>query len=1077
MAVPEPIPRAHTALGSLAIVVDSSVALAGNWHTILKYLGLFVQRLILTNHGAGYRIAWVTYGPPDSLSSPLLCKRFFAEIAEVTNVIKAQDELYQLGVGTTHSGGTRGMAMLEGLVAAVELFDTLGSLSDIPRKSPSHILHITASFPDNAKHPHENMSSLLDEVTWETLPGELSKRNIFLSSIVLNPKNNTKIPEFHSSAALNTAPTSWLPVDPPHKAYVALLNIPQKGVKRPADQMNAIEQPPEKRSNISSGSPPRNNPNPNVNTNPLPTTNSGKPLSSGTPSQPQPKPSNASTQSPAGQPAQPVPPSNLVNLPPPNSTQKIPWPGIGSLTPNELFQRLKYFEDMRRRTDAVLTQAINSGDSSKVEMVKQQTAQWEPMFFKVRNMVSHYITALRRAGMAGPGGAPGQVQASTSTGIGAPANNLNPNPGNADLSSQPLTTQSNPHPNPPSISNVPVASSPTTKPNDSLMPANSSITSATSPGLGAPASSSSTTSSKSPSKPSPKPSAVKPSPKPKPKGSPIKNAASTAPSSIGASSTAGSSASINPVVDGSGPNLTSGIPTPSSLPPEAALQMQKLMEQGGRGHPRDMAMGSMGQVSPNVTAGGVAPQLSPQGMQGMMPGQGQSGQQPQVGGVVGPGGLGAMSSGSVSNTPSTSAGGPNGGIPAWTGGLFYPGEPNGTRRDFRISVMAMSANHLECRAHTWPMEMTLTHTRDPVVSLAEFQMWAKKTRPVVCTIKPHARNPDARQNAFNENYFNGIQALIRQSKTYIVSSWTLPSGAQTNNVLFAIVPPHGFIGAFFPATGIPEMPKPIPGSTMPGGLLGRLPGGVTGESIGAPPAGGAGGGGATGPAPGTNIGPPNILAILQSFRVPPDLTARILQMPPERQIMALKSLAQTKAQLRGQGPGQGGATAAGGQAGTAGMHKSGGSNVNITAAAAAMALRMQSGGIGVPQGGMQGTTGLNMAGIQRQLSGQDGNKPNPQGAANIAALINGMRGNMGGMGGMNAANMGGNIPGMGGSGAGNMFQQQMAQMQQMQQNRSVFGGPGGTGAGVVGGKNLSMDMIQSFMHRNGQEGQGGGQNG
>lgn len=68
-----------------------------------------------------YRIAWVTYGPPDSLSSPLLCKRFFAEIAEVTNVIKAQDELYQLGVGTTHSGGTRGMAMLEGLVAAVEV--------------------------------------------------------------------------------------------------------------------------------------------------------------------------------------------------------------------------------------------------------------------------------------------------------------------------------------------------------------------------------------------------------------------------------------------------------------------------------------------------------------------------------------------------------------------------------------------------------------------------------------------------------------------------------------------------------------------------------------------------------------------------------------------------------------------------------------------------------------------------------------------------------------------------------------------------------------------------------------------
>ncbi|KAJ3903187.1 hypothetical protein F5879DRAFT_960798, partial [Lentinula edodes] len=141
--------------------------------------------------------------------------------------------------------------------------------------------------------------------------------------------------------------------------------------------------------------------------------------------------------------------------------------------------------------------------------------------------------------------------------------------------------------------------------------------------------------SKSPSKLSLKPSAIKPSPKSKPKGFPIKNATSTAPSSIGASSTAASSTSTNPVIDGSGPNLTSGLPIPSSLPPEAALQMQKLMEQGGRGHPRDMAMGSMGQVSPNVTAAGVAPQPSPQGMQGMMPRQGKSGPQPQMGGVVG----------------------------------------------------------------------------------------------------------------------------------------------------------------------------------------------------------------------------------------------------------------------------------------------------------------------------------------------------------------------------------------------------------------------------------------------------------
>ncbi|KAJ3858990.1 hypothetical protein EV359DRAFT_86936 [Lentinula novae-zelandiae] len=60
---------------------------------------------------------------------------------------------------------------------------------------------------------------------------------------------------------------SLLPVDPPHKVYVALLSIPQKGIKRPADQMNAIKQPPEKQSNISSGSPLRNNPKVNMNAN------------------------------------------------------------------------------------------------------------------------------------------------------------------------------------------------------------------------------------------------------------------------------------------------------------------------------------------------------------------------------------------------------------------------------------------------------------------------------------------------------------------------------------------------------------------------------------------------------------------------------------------------------------------------------------------------------------------------------------------------------------------------------------------------------------------------------------------
>lgn len=45
---------------------------------------------------------------------------------------------------------------------------------------------------------------------------------------------------------------------------------------------------------------------------------------------------------------------------------------------------------------------------------------------------------------------------------------------------------------------------------------------------------------------------------------------------------------------------------------------------------------------------------------------------------------------------------------------------------------------------------------------------------------------------------------------FATAAWTTPTGAQENNVLVFPVPPRGLVGAFFPITGIPEMPKPMP---------------------------------------------------------------------------------------------------------------------------------------------------------------------------------------------------------------------------------------------------------------------------
>ncbi|KAF9073940.1 hypothetical protein BDP27DRAFT_1317715 [Rhodocollybia butyracea] len=1072
MAVPDATTPVE--FGALAIVVDSSVALALNWHTVMsKYLSQFVKRLMELNPGNPYRVAWVTYGPSDC---SLPCKRYFVDFQTLSPLFKNMEEL---GLGST-SGGVSGMAALDGLVAAIELFDILASKSKMPRKLPSHILHITASVPNNAQHPMANNSPALDQVTWETLPTEISKRAILLSSIVLNPKN-TKISDLHSSPALNTASTSWLGVQTPHIAYVALLSAPPKGIKRPADQMPTLEQPPEKRHQSSAVSPPRpqNTNIPNTNTTPptsLPPTVNNQPL--------QPPAAQKPTQ-PVGVPNAGGPPHNSYPLPLPNSTEKFPWPvGIPPLTPGELIQRFKLSEEARKRGEAALAAAVQGGDPLKIETIKQEIAKVEPMWNRLRAVTTGYVNALKRSGVPMHNsnilGAPGQIQPSASTSTtGGDSNASN----NSDLQA----SQSQPHPNPSS-----------SKPN-----LTTSDTHSVPGGLstGSPAIASMKTSPRpSPKlKPSPKtnPNAAKPSPKPKP--SPAKSVPASAAAAPGV-----------------GPgNSSGGIPM-QSMSPEVAAQMQKLERQ----HPRDMARG---QTSPSLgvtTVGGAPPQHAlNQNAQNNNPQQdtvGIPGSNFPPGPPIGLGG--GNPNPNLPNQPGISAvstipntGAPNG--PAWTGTLFLPGD--GPRKDLRLSVLALSANHTECRAHTWPSEMTLTTTRDPVVSLPEFQMWAKKTRPVVCTFKAHARPNVPQMNSANEQLFSMLLNMIGSSKTYFVSSWTLPSGAQTNNVLFAFAPPHGLIGTFFPVTGIQEMPRSVSGApgALPAGMPGGMPGGMARPApVGVPP-----------------LNPTNVLTIIQMMPLKPEAKARLMQLPPDMQVEAVKSfLIQKKVAMaagasgqgagQGQGPGQGqgqpqlqGGMGLGGGPGQLGMPPGqkpgpgGGMNIPV-AAAAAMAARMQQSGMTLPLG-MQGLAGMGMQGMNMGRGGgqpgqPDGNQINPQ---HMAALLGAMRGNMGGMGGMNINNMGGmgggnnnnhgGMPGnmgnmnMQNSGMGNMngmgpgsmtLQQQMAQMQQMQQNRAGFGGGGGGGPGGGGpgaaGSNLSMDMLQSFMHRTG-DGPGAGQGG
>lgn len=65
------------------------------------------------------RIGLITYSDCQIHPNPILAKRFFAPVTMITKEFK--EEPANLGLGRAASGGRRGMAVLEGYVAALEV--------------------------------------------------------------------------------------------------------------------------------------------------------------------------------------------------------------------------------------------------------------------------------------------------------------------------------------------------------------------------------------------------------------------------------------------------------------------------------------------------------------------------------------------------------------------------------------------------------------------------------------------------------------------------------------------------------------------------------------------------------------------------------------------------------------------------------------------------------------------------------------------------------------------------------------------------------------------------------------------
>ncbi|KXN84566.1 hypothetical protein AN958_12312 [Leucoagaricus sp. SymC.cos] len=153
----------------------------------------------------------------------------------------------------------------------------------------------------------------------------------------------------------------------------------------------------------------------------------------------------------------------------------------------------------------------------------------------------------------------------------------------------------------------------------------------------------------------------------------------------------------------------------------------------------------------------------------------------------------------------------------WEGTLTFNGTgSDGNKKEVHTRVSASSSNAGNSHSGTWPSSMTLVPAMTPAVSIPEFQDWIRRTKPVLCTFK--ARSPE------DETNYQMLVSVMSTKRMYATASWALPNGSQKENVLIFPINNMGLCGAFFPLTGIPEMPKStaqVPPAIF--GLIQQLP--------------------------------------------------------------------------------------------------------------------------------------------------------------------------------------------------------------------------------------------------------------
>ncbi|KIY63535.1 hypothetical protein CYLTODRAFT_426025 [Cylindrobasidium torrendii FP15055 ss-10] len=251
MAIPtdlQPVPI------GVVILADTSLDLAAQWSQLLQlYVGPIFKRITEQSQSAKrIQLSFISYGTSERTPSPFACKRYFHEVSQV--VKKMREEAWT-GVGTC-STTSHGAAALDGLVAALEMFDIfIASVADSTPKC--HLIHLVASTFNDAIHPTFNDDTAFDDTTWDSLSEEFKKRNIFYSSIVAGVEvpqlkkiyeaSEDKVTPWFNiltpSHQLSLSGLTQTYVPPPSPVKRTAENRPSESNKRPRTSMH-IETPP-----------------------------------------------------------------------------------------------------------------------------------------------------------------------------------------------------------------------------------------------------------------------------------------------------------------------------------------------------------------------------------------------------------------------------------------------------------------------------------------------------------------------------------------------------------------------------------------------------------------------------------------------------------------------------------------------------------------------------------------------------------------------------------------------------------------------------------------------------------------